>query len=276
MSNINYLSAAIQAAVDAGKAILDIYQTDFQVDYKDDRSPLTLADKKAHEIIATRLAMFDIPLLSEEGKTPPYATRRGWQRLWIVDPLDGTKEFVKRNGEFTVNIALVIADQPVLGVVFAPVRELLYIALQGLGAFKLDAMDAVNALGERISQGDCSGDIIAQHGQALPLQKPKATPYTIVGSRSHATEALETFVDQKRREFGTIDYIPAGSSLKICLVAEGRAHIYPRLGPTMEWDTAAGHAVATCAGARIYTHPSGDPLRYNKEDLLNPWFIVER
>ena len=276
MQHINHLAAAIQAAVDAGKAILDVYQTDFQVDYKDDQSPLTLADKKAHEIISTQLARFPIPLLSEEGRAIPYATRRQWETLWIVDPLDGTKEFVKRNGEFTVNIALVTAGRPILGVVFAPVREVLYFALQGLGAYKMNQMDAVAALHERISKGECASGDLVEHGQALPLEHPQDRPYTIVGSRSHATEALEAFVKEKRREFGTIDFIPAGSSLKLCLVAEGRAHIYPRLAPTMEWDTAAGHAVVACAGARIYNHASGDPLQYNKEDLLNPWFIVER
>ena len=276
MKNINHLGAAIKAAVDAGKAILDIYQTDFQVDYKEDQSPLTLADKKAHEIISGQLVEFDIPVLSEEGKTLPYAERRDWNTLWIVDPLDGTKEFVKRNGEFTVNIALVSAGQPILGVVFAPVREVLYFALQGLGAYKIDQMDPAAALSEHISHGECTSSDLVEHGQALPLEQPQDTPYTIVGSRSHATDALEAFVEEKRIEFGTIDFIPAGSSLKLCLVAEGRAHIYPRLAPTMEWDTAAGHAVVTCAGARIYNHASGDPLRYNKEDLLNPWFIVER
>jgi len=276
MKHINHLTTAIKAAVDAGKAILDIYQTDFQVDYKEDQSPLTLADKKAHEIISAQLAEFDIPVLSEEGKTLPYAERRDWNTLWIVDPLDGTKEFVKRNGEFTVNIALVFAGQPILGVVFAPVREVLYFALQGLGAYKIDQMDSAAALCERISHGECTSSDLVEHGQALPLEQPQDTPYTIVGSRSHATDALEAFVEGKRSEFGTIDFIPAGSSLKLCLVAEGRAHIYPRLAPTMEWDTAAGHAVVACAGARIYNHASGDPLRYNKEDLLNPWFIVER
>ena len=179
MQHINHLTTAIQAAVDAGKAILDIYETDFEVDYKDDRSPLTLADKKAHEIISTQLAGFNIPLLSEEGQALPYEVRRDWKTLWIVDPLDGTKEFVKRNGEFTVNIALVTAGQPVLGVVFAPVREVLYFALQGLGAFKMDQMDTVSALCERISQGHITtGHDLAEHGQALPLEQSQDTPYT--------------------------------------------------------------------------------------------------
>jgi 3'(2'), 5'-bisphosphate nucleotidase len=190
--------------------------------------------------------------------------------------LDGTKEFVKRNGEFTVNIALVTAGRPILGVVFAPVREVLYFALQGLGAYKIDQMDTVATLCERISHGECTSNDLAEQGQTLPLEQSQDTPYTIVGSRSHATQALEEFVEEKRSEFGTVDFIPAGSSLKLCLVAEGRAHIYPRLAPTMEWDTAAGHAVVEGAGARIYNHASGDPLQYNKEDLLNPWFIVER
>ena len=276
MKHINHLTAAIQAAVDAGKAVLDVYHSDFQVDYKNDQSPLTLADKKAHDIISTHLAMFDIPLLSEEGKAIPYAERRHWETLWIVDPLDGTKEFVKRNGEFTVNIALVTAGRPILGVVFAPVREILYFALQGLGAFKTDGMDSITALCAHISGGARTADDLAKLSIALPLERDGNMPCTIVGSRSHATEALEEFVDQKRREFGTVDFIPAGSSLKLCLVAEGRADIYPRLAPTMEWDTAAGHAVVECAGARIHKYPSGTPLSYNKENLLNPWFIVER
>jgi len=276
MNYINHLAVAIQAAVEAGKAVLDVYNTDFHVDYKKDQSPLTLADKQAHDIISAQLKAFDIPLLSEEGKTIPYATRRQWKSLWIVDPLDGTKEFVKRNGEFTVNIALVSDGSPILGVVFAPVREVLYFALQGLGAFKVERQDAVVALCDHLSRGTLTGDDLAGQGMPLPLEHPKDTPYTIVGSRSHSTEALEKFVAQKRNEFGTIDFIPAGSSLKLCLVAEGRADIYPRLAPTMEWDTAAGHAVVANAGARIYNHSSGEPLRYNKEDLLNPWFVVER
>ena len=276
MNNINFLAAAIQAAVNAGKAVLDVYHSDFQVDYKADESPLTLADKKAHDIISAHLAMFDIPLLSEEGKAIPYATRKDWETLWIVDPLDGTKEFVKRNGEFTINIALVTAGQPVLGVVFAPVREMLYFALQGLGAYKMDSTDAIVAMCARLSSSTCSGDDLTKQSIPLPVEQTGDAPYTIVGSRSHATEALEEFVEQKRREFGKVDFIPAGSSLKLCLVAEGRADIYPRLAPTMEWDTAAGHAVVECAGACIYNHFSGEPIRYNKEDLLNPWFIVER
>lgn len=276
MNNINHLATAIRAAVDAGKAILDVYNTDFKVDYKEDRSPLTLADRKAHDIISAQLAVFDIPVLSEEGKAIAYTTRRKWHRLWIVDPLDGTKEFVKRNGEFTVNIALVEAGRPFLGVVFAPVPQVLYFALRDLGAHKIDSMDRIDALCEYISSHACTGKDLAAHGIALPVEQAQNAPYTIVGSRSHATEALEAFVEQKRSEFGTVDFIPAGSSLKLCLVAEGRAHIYPRLAPTMEWDTAAGHAVVECAGARIYRHSSGAPLQYNKEDLLNPWFVVER
>ena len=276
MNHFNHLAAAIQAAVDAGKAILDVYHSDFKVEYKEDESPLTLADKKAHDIISTHLAMFEIPLLSEEGKTIPYETRRSWETLWIVDPLDGTKEFVKRNGEFTVNIALVTAGRPVLGVVFAPVREVLYFALQGLGAFKMDSTDTITALCAHTSHNGITSNDLVEKSIALPVERDHDTPYTIVGSRSHATEALENFVEKKRRDFGTVDFIPAGSSLKLCLVAEGRADIYPRLAPTMEWDTAAGHAVVECADACIYNHFSGEPIQYNKKDLLNPWFIVER
>ncbi|MBW2613998.1 MAG: 3'(2'),5'-bisphosphate nucleotidase CysQ [Deltaproteobacteria bacterium] len=276
MKNDKYLLHAIQAAVDAGKAVLEVYHSDFDVDYKADNSPLTLADKKAHDIISGQLAEFEIPLLSEEGKAIPFDTRRTWDTLWIIDPLDGTKEFVKRNGEFTVNIALVTAGKPVLGVVFAPVRKFLYFAMQSLGAFKMEGMDTINAMCGRIARSTCTTVDLVKQSISLPIGRSGEQPYTIVGSRSHATEALENFVDQKRSAFGSVDFIPAGSSLKLCLVAEGRADIYPRLAPTMEWDTAAGHAVAECAGARIYEHPSGIPLVYNKENLLNPWFIVER
>ncbi|MCG6909906.1 MAG: 3'(2'),5'-bisphosphate nucleotidase CysQ [Deltaproteobacteria bacterium] len=276
MPNLNNLTLAIRAAVEAGKAILEVYGSEFEVDYKEDNSPLTLADKKAHAVISRHLSETGIPLLSEEGKALSFEERKTWDTLWIVDPLDGTKEFVKRNGEFTVNIALVSLGKPVLGVVFAPVRALLYFALPELGAFKLDGMEKVGDLVSRIDGDGFAMDDLVGNAAKLPLENTEDRPYTIVGSRSHATEALEAFVDAKRREYEKIEFIPAGSSLKLCLVAEGRADIYPRLAPTMEWDTAAGHAVAQCAGARIYDHASGKSLIYNKADLLNPWFIVER
>jgi len=263
-----FLMGAIEAAVQAGQAILEVYQTDFAVEKKDDDSPLTIADKQSHEIIKQHLTPFGIPFISEEGKSIPFDTRRDWQTIWIVDPLDGTKEFVKRNGEFTVNIALVEAGQAVAGVVYAPVLDWLYFASKEIGAFKL--VDA------RSSERTNNIAALAQRAIRLPIEQPKGTPYSIVGSRSHGTPELEAFVESKRKEKGAVDFVQAGSSLKICLVAEGKADIYPRLGPTMEWDTAAGQAVAECAGARMYIYDTSAPLQYNKENLLNPWFVVER
>jgi len=271
----NYLTTAVAAAMQAGSAVMDVYETDFAVDFKSDQSPLTLADRRSHEIITDRLRRFDIPVLSEEGKSIPYAERRRWQTLWVVDPLDGTKEFVKRNGEFTVNIALVKSGRPVMGVVFAPERRRLFFADSGSGAFLMEKEDNLRRLNRLLT---AKGTL--QEMKTLAVRLPSAPdgsrPYTIVGSRSHATPDLENFVAEKRRQYPSVAFIPAGSSLKICLVAEGRADVYPRLGPTMEWDTAAGHAVAEAAGASIRTYPDGMPLRYNRKKLLNPWFIVSR
>jgi 3'(2'), 5'-bisphosphate nucleotidase len=275
MKHAEYLTAAIHAAVKAGKAILDVYESDFAVETKDDKSPLTLADKKSHEIIQAGLVGFEIPFVSEEGKRTPYATRKEWSTVWIVDPLDGTKEFVKRNGEFTVNIALIDNQQPVMGVVYAPIPQWLYFSSTDIGAYKLmDVQPDTFNINMDIDVEDALKELM-QKGAKLPIDQSRKT-YTIVGSRSHGTPELEAFVEAKREEKGDVEFIAAGSSLKICLVAEGTADIYPRLGPTMEWDTAAGQAVAECAGARMYLHESGEDLRYNREDMLNPWFVVER
>jgi len=276
MKNLKLLLCSIRAAIEAGDAIMEIYDTDFSVDYKADNSPLTQADKRAHDIISQHLKEFNIPILSEEGRSIPYEQRKAWDQLWIVDPLDGTKEFVKRNGEFTVNIALVENHTPVLGVVFAPERKKLYFAMQSLGAFKTDDPQTIREIHRDITDNSYTTDHLLQQALKLPVDDGSDMPYTIVGSRSHATEALDEFVTEKRKQHPAVEFIPAGSSLKLCLVAEGKAHIYPRLAPTMEWDTAAGHAVVACAGSRIYQHPSGTPLVYNKENLLNPWFVVER
>jgi len=270
------LILTIRAALKASDAIMGIYQTDFTVDYKQDDSPLTQADEASHAIIMQHLQDTGIPVLSEEGKTLPVAERQSWQTLWIVDPLDGTKEFIKKNGEFTVNIALVANGTPVLGVVYAPDRNRLYFSMQNSGAYLIDDPDRLKNLARRLTGSEIKLANLITEAHKLPLAKDKEQTYTIVGSRSHATPELEQFVTAKRKEFGQVEFIPAGSSLKICLVAEGRADIYPRLGPTMEWDTAAGHAVAQSAGARIYEYESGEPLTYNKENLLNPWFVVER
>lgn len=275
MKPTRHLIGAIDAAVKAGEAIMEVYQSDFAVEAKEDRSPLTLADKRAHDIIKADLAELGIPFISEEGKSIPYETRKGWPTLWIVDPLDGTKEFIKRNGEFTVNIALIDGQRPVMGVVYAPVLQWLFFASTQIGAYKLTDVQPGTFGPEENGKAEDRLLQLIQGSAKLPVEQSRQI-YTIVGSRSHGTPELEAFVEAKRKEKGDVKFIAAGSSLKICLVAEGAADIYPRLGPTMEWDTAAGQAVAVCAGAKFYIYEKNRALRYNKESLLNPWFVVER
>jgi 3'(2'), 5'-bisphosphate nucleotidase len=272
------LLTAIRASIRAGLATLEVYQTDLQVDQKADHSPLTVADTRSHAVIAGALAVTGIPVLSEEGQHLPYAERRSWQRLWIVDPLDGTKEFIKRLGEFTINIALVEKQRPTLGVVYVPVKRVLYYGRLEDGAFRLGDPDTLNELATGAPNEDPGHAVgrLKSRSTALPDDRSTHAPFVIVGSRSHATEELHAFVEQKRRELGDVSFVSAGSSIKYCLVAEGRADIYPRLGPTMEWDTAAGQAIVEAAGATIVRHDTGTPLIYNKEDLLNPWHIVTR
>lgn len=264
----NDLLNAIHAAMAGGKAILDIYgSADFGIETKADNSPLTLADRAAHACIQKRLQDTEHPILSEEGRGIPHDERRHWTTFWLVDPLDGTKEFIKRNGEFTVNIALIDNGSPVLGVVYAPVLDTLYFAAKGAGAYKLGMAStyAGRPLGEMVA-ASCS----------LPCAQPEGGVYTIVGSRSHQTPEFAVFVSEREKEHEGVSVRSIGSSLKICLVAEGSANVYPRLGPTMEWDTAAGHAVAARAGCAVVRVDTGEPLAYNKPELLNPFFIVER
>ena len=274
---IDLLFISIKAALAAGEAIREVYSRDFAVTTKADQSPLTEADQRAHEIIVRCLAPTAIPILSEEGRDIPYDRRSGWQQLWIVDPLDGTKEFIKRNGEFTVNIALVEGGRPVLGVVLAPERDIVYFGGIELGAFKAPVAAVAGLLAEKGSAGapaERSGERLMALGDRLPLASSAPECYTIMGSRSHATAELKAFVNAKKRENDCVDFISAGSSLKICLVAEGAAHIYPRLGPTMEWDTAAGQAIVEAAGGQLVRHQGLQPMDYNRKDLLNPWFYV--
>ena len=271
-----WLQTAIVSAVKAGKAILEVYDSaDMGVEKKADNSPLTLADRRAHTIIKADISGFGIPVLSEEGRDIPFAERKQWPRMWIVDPLDGTKEFIKRNGEFTVNIALAEGGVPTMGVIYVPVTDTLYFADRERGAFKIDDCQK-GGVGER--QPDETGGMESMMNNALrmPLQREKGRPFTIMGSRSHATPELDAYVETMRQKHGRVAFISSGSSLKICLVAEGRADIYPRLGPTMEWDTAAGQAIAVASGAQVVRHDDGNALAYNKENLLNPWFIVKR
>jgi len=259
-------------ALQAGRAIMDIYarpDTSWQVERKPDNSPLTLADRESHRIIARTLEQTGIPLLSEEGAHLPYASRCKWHRFWLVDPLDGTKEFLKRNGEFTVNIALVEDGLPVMGVIFAPVRQRIWWGSKNAGAFTASVSEGCDV--------DGTATYVVGESRILPLKaRMPGQPCRVVASRSHLSPETETFIDSLRSEYGAVQTVSAGSSLKFCLVAEGNADIYPRLSPTMEWDTAAGHAIALAAGCTVSAPTGAQPLVYNKNDLHNPFFIVSR
>jgi len=254
----------------AASAILEVYDTEFAVEQKDDRSPLTLADRRSSEIIEDALRPTGLPILGEEGKHTAYEQRRAWQRFWLVDPLDGTKEFIKRNGEFTVNIALVENGLSQGGVVLVPVSGVLYFALAGEGAYRASTTSGMQA-------SEVTWDsLVAVPAVRLPLGRAAPRPFTVVASRSHLSAETATYVDELRRTHGDIDVVSRGSSLKLCLIAEGSADTYPRFGPTMEWDTAAGHAVVKESGGNVYRVDSDTELQYNKPELLNPWFVARR
>ena len=258
------LKTAINASIEGGHAIMKVYASEFSVEHKDDQSPLTLADKNCNEVIESFLKNTNIPILSEEGAKIPYSERKDWEYSWLVDPLDGTKEFIKRNGEFTVNIALIHEGNPVMGVIYVPVKEDLYFALDGMGSYKKSfCVDTIDDLENLISLS-CS----------LPI-KSERDSYIVVGSRSHMTKETEMFFEKKKQEHGNVEVMAVGSSLKLCMVAEGKADSYPRYAPTMEWDTAAGDAICRMAGFRVLQYNSDKPVEYNKEDLLNPWFLVK-
>jgi 3'(2'), 5'-bisphosphate nucleotidase len=261
------LEIVIHAALLAGKKILDIYKTDFEVDYKADESPLTIADKSAHKIIEEKLIPTNIPVLSEEGKHLPYSTRKNWEKLWIVDPLDGTKEFIKRNGEFTVNIALIEKNQPKMGVIFCPTLKILYFADYSVGgAYRL-------VVDEKFWEMKTEPGQLVEKSEKLPLKKENRK-FTVVASRSHLTEETKSFVAKIEDQIGDIQFVSRGSSLKLCMVAEGGAELYPRFAPTSEWDTAAGQAIVEHSGGRVLIAEQHKPMTYNKENILNPWFLV--
>ena len=360
----HYLDIAISAALEAGQAILTVYESnDFDVTLKSDDSPLTRADRLSHDIITNRLSRsrgrsgsedqsherganpvthhaspitphkFQItdhkspktgnlhfPVLSEEGADIPYSDRKDWKTFWLVDPLDGTKEFIKRNGEFTVNIALILDQIPVIGVVYVPVTDRLYFGASDLGAFRLDnahaqssklnadvSVDSLIALSNPLPLNDMvSRESVSDSSSPIPHPESPSDTHThsphplphphpsqsslsehraqntehrearlrIVASRSHMNPATEAFIDELKTECGEINLVSAGSSLKLCLVAEGSADIYPRLAPTMEWDTAAAHGVVVAAGGQVLEPFTGNPLLYNKPDLHNPHFVV--
>ena len=257
------LKIAINASIKGGHAIMDVYESDFSVEHKEDNSPLTLADKNCNEVIENILINTNIPILSEEGAKITYDKRKDWEYSWLVDPLDGTKEFVKRNGEFTVNIALIYNGNPIMGVIYVPVKEELYFAMEGLGSYKVKLNSSISNLNNLIIEAE-----------KLPIDY-KRKNYVIVGSRSHMSEETEIFFEEMKKKHGNVEVMAVGSSLKLCMVAEGKADAYPRYAPTMEWDTGAGHAIVKYAGFSVTQYNSSANVVYNKEDLLNPWFLVQ-
>ena len=254
MNLVNLGQQVAEIARRAGAVILEVYQDEskFGVEQKADESPLTVADRKANSVICTALEQLEpkFPIISEENKLLPYAQRKDYDHFWLVDPLDGTKEFIKRNGEFTVNIALIKGQQPILGIVYVPVTDEMYIAAKGHGTL-------VEKNGER-KQLQAADFALTDSG----LQ--------VVCSRSHLNADTQAFVDRLQNP----QLVPQGSSLKFTILAKGKAHVYPRLGPTMEWDTAAAQIVLEEAGGKVISERTGKPLEYNKENLLNPYFIA--
>ena len=243
------LADVIKIADAASEKVLRIYQSDFTVSYKEDESPITAADVASHEIIVKGLCSLsrDIPILSEEGTQADWDERKQWRRFWLVDPIDGTKEFTQRSGEFTVNIALIEDGEPVMGVVTAPALKEAFWGVKGEGAHKRDRTGRIHR---------------------IRVAEPQATK-RVVASKNHMNDETRTFI----KALGAHKKIQVGSSLKFCRIAEGRADIYPRMGPTSEWDTAAAHAVLLAAGGNVHTL-EGQPLQYGKEDVLNPYFIA--
>lgn len=257
-----YIEEIKNIALEAGVEIMKIYQKDFQVEYKDDKSPLTQADKVSNEIICSSLKKLypNIPILSEENKEVIFEDRKDWEYYWCIDPIDGTKEFIKKNDEFTVNIALIYQDTPVLGVVYAPAIDKLYSGKKNEGAYL--------------------------NNEKLPL-KHSDKKFIVVASKSHLSEETEHFIDDLKLKYPYLETNSKGSSLKLCMVAEGIADIYPRIAPTMEWDTAAADAIVREVGKMTYQYDESlkaleylnvnhklKPLIYNKENLLNPYFVV--
>lgn len=256
------LLSALKISLEAGKKILEIYNTEFTVELKSDYSPLTAADQASHDVIFKGLSQLGFPILSEEGKDVPFDERKNWENYWLVDPLDGTKEFVKRNGEFTVNIAFMQNDSPILGVIYCPV---LGFAFGGFDdkVYKIDADSITGLTEENLSLYELSTD------NQIPENEK-----VVIASRSHLSEETEQFISLLNLNGDKISIINAGSALKFCLLAEGKASVYPRFAPTMEWDTAAGHAILKARGMNIWIHPSNVEMKYNKTSLVNDWFIA--
>lgn len=260
------LLSAIFASLKAGKQIIEVYNsTDFEIQIKSDNSPLTIADQRAHNAIVSILDELGVPILSEEGEKLGYETRKDWDYCWIVDPLDGTKEFIKRNDEFTVNVALIENGKAIAGVIYVPVYQQLYFSDKDLGAYLINNIK------------DWTGTLeqLVLESEKLPLKQSRST-VRVVGSRSHMSQETTEFIEKLKQEHDEVELISKGSSLKLCMIAEGEADVYPRYAPTMEWDIAAGHAIVTASGGKVLHLNSEDEISYNKEDLLNPWFICKR
>jgi 3'(2'), 5'-bisphosphate nucleotidase len=260
---IDLTDIAIQAAIRAGEKITDVYSSvDFNIQFKKDNTPVTIADRNAHDEIVKILEITQLPVLSEEGIHLSFDERKDWDLFWLVDPLDGTKEFIKRNDEFTVNIALIQKNTPIAGVIYAPVTGELFVGIPETGAWKL-----INP------PETCTFQFMQQSGEKLPAEKI-SSEYIIAISRSHINPETLEYIEKLRKIHRSFKLINMGSSLKICRIAEGNATIYPKLGQTMEWDTAAGHAIVKAAGKNIYLTDLKTELSYNKENLQNPHFIV--
>jgi len=263
----NLIATALKTAFKAGKVIMEVYREHFDVEYKIDNSPITIADQRAHSVIAKGLSETGIPLLSEEGEHASYKIRKEWKQYWLVDPLDGTKEFINKNGDFTVNIALIRNQKPIFGVVYAPVPGYMYWGSES-GSFRLDTGQLDEMEFENYS-------LIKTKAEQLPCIAGQDA-LRVLGSRSHMNPETEAFIKNLKNIHPDLSFVSRGSSLKFCTLAEGGADIYPRFSPTMEWDTAAGHAVAFFAGCSIDQVENGMPVIYNKPSLLNPFFIAQR
>ncbi|TPV33833.1 3'(2'),5'-bisphosphate nucleotidase CysQ [Paucihalobacter ruber] len=259
-----HLVTAINAAVAAGAVIMEVYNGDLEISYKADDSPLTLADRRANEVIMSHLKLSGIPVISEENKQVPFEDRKNWSVCWMVDPLDGTKEFIKRNGEFTVNIAMIVDGAPVMGVIYTPATADLYFAIS---AEKQAAK--INLSGKSLSV-----ESIFQEATILTPKAPVAYN-RVVGSRSHMNDDTLLFLETLKTDTGaSAEMVSVGSSLKFCLLSEDKADVYPRFAPTMEWDTAAGHAICKALDIKVYQQDQTTELQYNKPNLLNPYFIA--
>jgi 3'(2'), 5'-bisphosphate nucleotidase len=260
------LETIIRSSIKAGDAIMEVYATDFSVKLKTDNSPLTMADTRANDLILNVLNQTGLPVISEEGRHIPFHVRENWNTFWLVDPLDGTKEFVNRNGEFSVNIGLIDHNKPVLGVIYAPVDDVLYFS-DSEGAWKLEF-----AKGIVLANSDIAN--LKRAAIKLPLERLD-NDYTVVASRSHLNPETTDFINKIKQEHDCIRIVSRGSSLKMCMIAEGQADVYPRFGITSEWDTAAGHAIVLAAGGRVVKmNDKVSELTYNNTDLENPSFIA--